>query len=128
MAFVVPGPTGTPHSEAFFNKTLEIRGSCLVDMANMHILHLPKKWKHAVKQNGSFRIMEHLHQEEQQPEALASTPRAGLEGILKEHFGFGEEILGQLHDLVCKKFGQQSSTLLETSENAMNLFVLLKRI
>ncbi|PON71871.1 SAM dependent carboxyl methyltransferase [Parasponia andersonii] len=145
MAFIVPGhPTGTPHSEAFFNKTLEILGSCLVDMANMGkisyekvdlfnlpaYLASPHEMEAAVKQNGSFsvEIMEYLHQEKQQPEALASTKRAGFEGILKEHFGFGEETLGRLYHLVCKKFGQQSSTFLESSGDAMNLFVFLKRI
>lgn len=35
LALIVPGrPNGTPHSEAFVNRTCEILGSCLVDMAN----------------------------------------------------------------------------------------------
>lgn len=35
LAFIVPGrPNGAPHSEAFVNRTLELLGSCLIDMVN----------------------------------------------------------------------------------------------
>lgn len=41
VAFVVPGrPDGTPHAQNFYNMSLDLFGSCLMDMANKVIFFL----------------------------------------------------------------------------------------
>ena len=68
--------------------------------------------------------MESLPQVKAQLEAISSTMRAALEGALKDHFG--GEILDELFDSIQRK-AEENWHYIETG-NAINLFVLLKRI
>lgn len=86
----------------------------------------------AVERNGCFHIerMEIVPQEipsgnssTSRGRVMSSQIRAGVSGIIKEHFG--EEIIDELFDGLHKKFDE--SSLFESS-NRTNMFVLLKRI
>lgn len=79
-----------------------------------------------VKRNGCFSIAntESLPQQIPQPKVMSSTVRAGMEGMIKGHFG--EEILEELFDIYSTKLEASFSQF--DSEKAINLFVLLKRI
>lgn len=79
-----------------------------------------------VKGNGCFSIerMEHLPQETPQPKVFRSTVRAGMENMIREHFG--EDILDEFFDTFGKKY--EESICVFKSVKAISLFVLLKRI
>ncbi|KAL5544929.1 hypothetical protein UlMin_008713 [Ulmus minor] len=141
MAFVIPGrPNGTSHSEVFVLKGVELLGSSLMDLAKKGIINEEKvdsfnmpvfipsshEVEAAVKRNGCFNIeiIENLPQERPSRKTLSTTMRAGLGGMIKEHFG--GEILDELYDLLYKKFEESYSSVFE-SGNAISLFVLLKR-
>ncbi|GMN46301.1 hypothetical protein TIFTF001_015487 [Ficus carica] len=141
MALIFPGrPNGTPHSQVFSNKILELVESCIIDMVkkgdvtNVEALARnkmsaymasPKEVEFAVQRNGCFSIevMEILPQEKAQPKEMTSTIRAGMERSMKERFG--AEVVDKLFDLFHKKLGEASSIL--ESSKAANLFVFLKR-
>ncbi|XP_062117954.1 loganic acid O-methyltransferase-like [Humulus lupulus] len=144
MAFIIPArPDGTTHSESFLNKTITLLGSCLMDMANKgKISHekldafnipayfaSPLELETLVKQNGCFsiEIMESQDQVKPQPKVLSSTLRGGMGQYIKLYFGLQEEIVDQLFDLFVNKLEEQSSLIFD-SGNAINLFVLLKRV
>ncbi|XP_050379110.1 loganic acid O-methyltransferase-like [Argentina anserina] len=140
MAFVVPGrPNGTPHAQNYYNMTLDLFGSCLLDMAKKGVIaedkvdsfNLPMynasldEVEAIVKYNGCFSIerMENLPQEKLQPNVFRSTVRAGMENIVRANFG--EDILDEFFDSLNKKY-EESTSVLE-SVTAVSLFVLLKR-
>ncbi|PON82296.1 SAM dependent carboxyl methyltransferase [Trema orientale] len=144
MAFVVPGrPNRTPHSETFVNRTTTLMGSCLLDMANKgKVSHekldsfnmptyfaSPEELEEFVKRNGCFsvEIMEIQEQERPEPKVLSSTIRGGIGGMIKEYFGLEEDISDEIFDLFLKKLEEHSTFIFE-SGNAINLFVLLKRV
>ena len=82
-----------------------------------------------VKRNGRFsiEIMESQSHENPPPRAFASVLRAGLEGLIIQHFG--DEIdLDKLFDLYCKKCEELSLSTLYEPEKAIILFILLKRM
>lgn len=141
VAFVVPGRAdGTPHAQNFYNMSLDLFGSCLMDMANKGVIaedrvdsfNLPiynaslQEVEAIVKGNGCFSIerMEHLPQETPQPKVFRSTVRAGMENMIREHFG--EDILDEFFDTFGKKY--EESVCVFKSVKAISLFVLLKRI
>ncbi|EXB45095.1 putative S-adenosylmethionine-dependent methyltransferase [Morus notabilis] len=142
MALVFPGrPNGTPHSQVYSNKILQLVESCIIDMAKKGLISNTKVLsdnkmsasymasledvESAVKRNDCFtiEIMENLPQEKAPPKVMASTIRAGMGRFIKELFG--EEIVDQLFDLYLKNL-EEASSILE-SLKAVNLFVLLKR-
>ncbi|CAK7349633.1 unnamed protein product [Dovyalis caffra] len=145
IMLTVPGRLdGSPHTRVFSNVCYDILGSCLMDMAKMGItseekvdsfnipvyFSSPQELEATVERNGCFSL-EKLHclpLEKTQtsiPEkarAISYHIRAGLEFLLKEHFG--HEILDELFDSFNRK--------LEKSEvfqygRAYSLFALLKR-
>lgn len=67
--------------------------------------------------------MEHLPQEMPQPKVVRSSVRAGMENMIREHFG--EEILDEVFDTYGKKY--EESICVFNSVKAISLFVLLKR-
>ncbi|XP_061998414.1 loganic acid O-methyltransferase-like [Rosa rugosa] len=140
MAFVVPGrPNEIPHAQSYYNMSLDLCGSSLMDMAKKGVIaedkvdsfNLPiynaslQEVEAIVKGNGCFSIerMENLPQEKLQPNVFRSTVRAGTEHIIRANFG--EEILDEFFDTFCKKY-EESTSVLE-SVKAVSLFVLLKR-
>ncbi|KAM5551468.1 loganic acid O-methyltransferase-like [Rosa sericea] len=141
MAFVVPGrPNETPHAQTYYNMSLDLFGSCLMDMAKKGVIaedkvdsfNLPiynaslQEVEAIVKGNGCFSIerMENLPQAKPQPNVFRSTVRAGMEHMIRAHFG--EEILDEFFDTFGKKY--EDSTSVFESVKAVSLFVLLKRI
>ncbi|KAF3437217.1 hypothetical protein FNV43_RR19970 [Rhamnella rubrinervis] len=141
VALILPGcPIGIPYSQVFFNKTLELLGSCLMDMVKKGIISEEKvdsfniptffpsmqQLEAVVKRNGCFSIemVDTIPQLKPQPKALSSTMRSGMEGIIKKHFG-DEFDLDMLFDLLSKKFEESFSNF--DPEKAVTLFVLLKR-
>ncbi|GMN28714.1 hypothetical protein TIFTF001_044296 [Ficus carica] len=142
LTFIVPGrPNEASHSEASGNKTMELLGSCLIEMVNKGkisgenvdsfnwplYLASPQEVEAVIKRNGCFSIetIEHLPQQMLRSKEYASTLRACMGGTFKKHFG--EEILDEFFDLLNKKFEENLSFIFE-SGNAISLFVLLKRI
>lgn len=141
MALIFPGrPNGTPHSQVYSNKILELVESCTIDMVKKGVITnvealarnkmsaymaSPEEVEFAVQRNGCFSIevMEILPQEKAQPIEMTSTIRAGMERSMKELFG--AEVVDKLFDLFHKKLGEASSIL--ESSKAANLFVFLKR-
>ncbi|KAF3437226.1 hypothetical protein FNV43_RR19979 [Rhamnella rubrinervis] len=143
IAFVVPAcPNGTPHSQVFINKTLEVLGLSLMDMAKKGMISEEKvdsfnipvynarvqQVEEVVKSNGRFsiEIMESLSHENPQPRAFASVLRAGLGELIIQHFGDKID-LDKLFDLYSQKFEESSLSALYEPEKAITLFVLLKR-
>ena len=92
----------------------------------------PQEVEAVVERNGCFHIerMEIVPQEipngnssTSRGRVMSSHMRAGMSGIIKEHFG--EEIIDELFDAVHKKLDESSQF---ESSNGTNMFVLLKRI
>ncbi|XP_015882913.1 loganic acid O-methyltransferase-like [Ziziphus jujuba] len=141
MALLVPAcPNETPHSELFFNEALALLGSCVIELAkksmiseekvdsfNLPLYYAPFQQLEAiVDQNGYFsiEIMESLTKERPPSKLFSSVLRAGLEGLIKQHFG--DEIdLDKLFDLYYQKFEEISST--NEPNKPIVLFLLLKR-
>ncbi|KAF3437212.1 hypothetical protein FNV43_RR19965 [Rhamnella rubrinervis] len=151
MVLIFPGvPNGTHHSQSLPSMSLELLGSCLMDMARKGIVSeekvdtlnipiygmSPQELKEAVEGNGSFsiEIMEELPptipdhavsggQSKIDTQAFVCHMRAGLEGLFKNHFG--ERILDVLFESYKSKIEENSSIFM--SGKAVNSFVLLKR-
>ncbi|XP_024929199.3 loganic acid O-methyltransferase-like [Ziziphus jujuba] len=141
MALLVPAcPNETPHSELFFNKITELLGSCFMELAKKGMISEEKvdsfnvplynatfqQAEAIVDQNGYFsiEIMESLTKENPPSRLHSSGLRAGLEDLIKQHFG--DEIdFDKLFDLYCKKFEEIFST--NQPNKPVVLFLLLKR-
>nr|XP_048330070.1 loganic acid O-methyltransferase-like [Ziziphus jujuba var. spinosa] len=141
MALILPVcPNGTPHSQVFLNKTTELLGLCLLDMAKRGIIseeeidsfNQPQynatfeQVEEILDRNGCFsiEIMETLPFEKPSPMVFSSVLRAGLGPLIERHFGPG--ILDELFDLLCKRF-EDSFSIIDPEETNVSLFVLLKR-
>ncbi|KAM5572780.1 loganic acid O-methyltransferase-like [Rosa sericea] len=144
MVLNIPGrPDGTTHSYPFTKVTLQLLGSCLMDLVEKGVVSeekvdsfnipmytmSPQELKAVVERNGCFSI-ETITQlplvvladrpNMALPQLLAAHMRAGMEGIVKEHFG--EEILDELFDLYLTKC-EEHATAVET----VTFLVVLKR-
>ncbi|KAK9278614.1 hypothetical protein L1049_028187 [Liquidambar formosana] len=125
IVLIVPGrPNGTPHSHVISNRTYDLVGSCLMDMAkkglvseekvdsfNIPIYNAsPQELEAAIDRNGCFSIemmaslppVKSTSPTPPSGHALSMHMRAALEGLIKEHFGHG--ILDELFDSYAKKF------------------------
>lgn len=102
-----------------------------VDSFNMPIYSMtPLELEAAVKQNGSFSIEMMTNLPDplvddtlSVPQLLASQMRAGVEGMIKNHFG--EEILDELFDLYWQKCEQEMLEFLAVLGH--NFLVVLRR-
>ncbi|KAL9372385.1 hypothetical protein Peur_034629 [Populus x canadensis] len=124
IILMVPGRLDTsPHTRVVSNISYDILGSCLMDMAKMGIISeekvdsfnipiyfsSPQEVEATVERNGYFNLerLECLPLEKsqdtipQKARAVSYHIRAGLEFLLKEHFG--HEILDELFDSFNKK-------------------------
>lgn len=111
IILMVPGRTdSSPHTRVFSNISYDILGSCLMDMAKLAIyFSSPQEVEATVERNGYFNLerTECLPLEKsqdtipQKARAVSYHIRAGLEFLLKEHFG--HEILDELFDSFNKK-------------------------
>ncbi|KAF3437225.1 hypothetical protein FNV43_RR19978 [Rhamnella rubrinervis] len=141
MALVLPAcPDGTPHNQVFLNKTTELLGLCLVDMAKRGIISEEKidtfnqpqynatfeQVEAILERNGCFsiEIMESLPFEKPSPSVFSGVLRAGLGPLVEKHFG--DEILDELFDLLHERF-EESFSVVDPEETNVSLFVLLKR-
>ncbi|XP_062091810.1 loganic acid O-methyltransferase-like [Humulus lupulus] len=142
LALIVSGRTnGTPHSQTYINKAYELLESSIIDMAKKGKISKEKvdsfntpvyfgsleEMEEVVKHNEFFSIevMEDLPCEKQPPKLLSMTYRAGLEGIIKDHFGDDVDI-EEMFDLLLYKKLEESSSIIESCD-FVSLFVLLKR-
>ncbi|OVA14239.1 SAM dependent carboxyl methyltransferase [Macleaya cordata] len=144
MVILVAGvPNGTPPSQATPGILFHLLGSCLMDMAkrgtvdeakvdsfNLPVYTTsPQEVEALVEKNGCFSIekMEAVVRQGSGGQGGANRTsthiRAGMEGIIKEHFG--SEILDELFDRYSKKLAD-SQSLLESGKT-LQLFILLKR-
>ncbi|XP_050379111.1 loganic acid O-methyltransferase-like [Argentina anserina] len=146
IILTIPGrPDGTPHSLSQANMTLQFLGSCLMDMAEkgdvseekvdsfnipMYTMS-PQELKAAVERNGCFsiEIMSELpHQSITNTislsQLLASHLRAGMEGIVKQHFG--EDIIDELFDLYQNKCEENASIF--KLGKSLSFLAVLRRI
>ncbi|KAL6175648.1 hypothetical protein ACLB2K_052287 [Fragaria x ananassa] len=134
----------TPHSDATPNVVLQLLGSSLMDLVRKGVVReekvdsfnipvysmSPKELSDVVERNGCFSIemvadllVSQVEDTSSMPKLIASHIRAGMEGLLKQHFG--EEILDELFDLYQKKCEDHISTII--SGKAVNFLVVLKR-
>ncbi|KAL6181468.1 hypothetical protein ACLB2K_048123 [Fragaria x ananassa] len=101
-----------------------------VNLFNIPVYSMsPKELSDVVERNGCFSIemvadllVSQVEDTSSMPKLIASHIRAGMEGLLKQHFG--EEILDELFDLYQKKCEDHISTII--SGKAVNFLVVLK--
>ncbi|KAM1241668.1 hypothetical protein ACFX13_047903 [Malus domestica] len=128
-------------SHSLGNVTVDILGSCLMDMARKGVVSeekvdsfnipsycvSPQELEVIVERNGCFSIeaLETLvyHVPEHGAKRSASTMRAATEGLIKQQFG--EEILDELFSLYQQKIEEQISIF--ESKKSVIFFVVLKR-
>lgn len=146
IMILVPGRLDTtPHDRVFSNISYDILGSCLMDMAKMGItsqekvdsfnipiyFSSPREVEATIEKNGYFSLerLECLPLEksqdtiQQKARAVSYHIRAGLEFLLKEHFG-NEIIMDELFDSFNKNL--EKSQVFELGLT-YSLFALLKR-
>ncbi|KAG5233928.1 S-adenosylmethionine-dependent methyltransferase [Salix suchowensis] len=146
IMILVPGRLNTtPHDRVFSNISYDILGSCLMDMAKMGItseekvdsfnipiyFSSPRELEATVEKNGYFSLerLECLPLKksqdtiQQKARAVSYHIRAGLEFLLKEHFG-NEIIMDELFDSFNKNL--EKSKVFELGLT-YSLFALLKR-
>ncbi|KAI3992196.1 hypothetical protein MKX01_038275 [Papaver californicum] len=145
MFLVIPGVTdgrkGSQTGGGFF----DVLGSCLVEMAkmgtvdegkvdsfNLPVYHTsPEEMNELVKKNGYFNTerlekmysaginIDHI-------QIFSDHLRAGLEVIIKQHFGFSKSDLDILFDMYTKKLVESFPTLAK-AEKSFHMFLVLKR-
>ncbi|KDP44639.1 hypothetical protein JCGZ_22258 [Jatropha curcas] len=105
-----------------------------VDNFNLPLYYSsPKELEEIIKGNGHFSI-ENLHISDRQvkydPETsvkFSVGTRSVFQGLLKEHFGVGENILDQIFHNLAKKIADNLSSFHELNHNNTELFILLRR-
>ncbi|KDP22676.1 hypothetical protein JCGZ_02518 [Jatropha curcas] len=106
-----------------------------VDTFNLPLYYSsPKELEEIIKRNGHFSI-ENLHvsgrpvkyDPETSVKFIVSLTRSVFEGLLKEHFGVGENIVDQIFHNLAKKVADNHSSFHELSHNNTELFILLRR-
>ncbi|XP_004297752.1 PREDICTED: probable S-adenosylmethionine-dependent methyltransferase At5g37990-like [Fragaria vesca subsp. vesca] len=151
MILILPAvPTGIPHSRVPNGVMFDFMGSILIDMAKEGVISeaevdsfnlpvyttSPKEMGELVERNGRFHIeqmestspwLEIKHSNSDYGKTLSMSLRAGMEGVLRSHFG--SEITNQLFNRLCDQSGQLTRQLQESCcREGTQLFVALKRI
>ncbi|XP_021670573.2 loganic acid O-methyltransferase-like [Hevea brasiliensis] len=134
----------TPHSQVFSNIAYDLLGSCLVEMANKGIISeekvdtfnipiyftSPQEVEAAVERNGCFSVERVICIPQKKTQdsistkakAISSHMRAGMEALLKEHFG--DEIMDQLFDNFLQQLHKSHAFQFGV---AFTVFLVLKR-
>ncbi|XP_059650747.1 loganic acid O-methyltransferase-like [Cornus florida] len=147
MVLIIPGLEDDIHySQLLPGLTLDILGSCLVDMVNAGLLDQaevdsfnlpmyfpsPKEMARLVDRNGCFSIerMEMMRPRSKtdvplDPQTLVMHLRAGQEGVYTKHFG--REIVDKMFERAFRKSAEFSPLLDLSSTMKSQLFLVLKR-
>ncbi|KAI3990090.1 hypothetical protein MKX01_018751 [Papaver californicum] len=146
MFLVVRGVIDVAKSSQTGGGFFDVLGSCLVEMAkmgmvddgkvdsfNLPVYHTsPEDLNELVEKNGYFNT-ERL--KKMYPAGInidriqiySDHLRAGLEVIIKQHFGFSKSDLDILFDMYTKKLVDSFPTLAKAAEKSFHMFLVLKR-
>ncbi|KAM5566438.1 loganic acid O-methyltransferase-like [Rosa sericea] len=150
MMLIMPAvSTGIPHSCVPNGVMFDFMGSILMDMVKEGVISeaevdsfnlpvyttSPKEMGELVERNGCFSIermestspwLDSKHSNSNYGKTLSMSLRAGMEGVVKSHFG--SEITDQLFNRLCDQSGQLIHQLQESCcREGTQLFVALKR-
>ncbi|KAI3932983.1 hypothetical protein MKW98_029216 [Papaver atlanticum] len=146
MFLVIPGVIDGTRDSQTDGGFFDVLGSCLAKMAkmgmveeakvdsfNLPVYHTsPKEVIESVEKNGYFTIerlekmystgisIDHI-------QIFSDHLRAGLEVIIKQHFGFSKSDLDILFDMYTKRLVDSFPTLAKAAEKSLHMFFVLKR-